>query len=52
MGILFVLKTFEVGGVEIVTACLANQFVKKGFRVSITAFSDASHSIINMWMKR
>ena len=48
MGILFVLKTFEVGGVEIVTACLANQFVKKGFRVSITAFSDASHSIINM----
>lgn len=52
MGILFVLKTFEVGGVEIVTASLANQFVKKGFHVSIIAFSDATHSIINLLDKK
>lgn len=52
MGILFILKTFEVGGVEIVTACLANQFIKKGLHVSVIAFDDASHSIINLLDKK
>lgn len=40
MNILFLLKAFDIGGVEIVTVCLANKFAKEGHNVSIFAFSD------------
>lgn len=40
MNILFLLKTFDIGGVEIVTVCLANKFAMEGHNVSIFAFSD------------
>lgn len=47
MSILFLLKSFEIGGLEVVTACLANSFVSHGHSVSIFAFADAEHSITN-----
>lgn len=39
MNILFVLKTLEIGGVEVVSSVLANKFVSEGLRVSVFAFS-------------
>lgn len=41
MNILFVLKSYEMGGVEVVTSVLANKFVAEGHRVSIFAFAPA-----------
>ena len=38
MNILFLLKTLEMGGLEVVTATLANCFAAKGHNVSIFAF--------------
>ncbi len=46
MNIMFILKTFEIGGLEVVTTCLANKFVEEGHNVSIFAFENAKHSII------
>lgn len=43
--ILFVLKSFEVGGLEVVTSFLANKFVREGSNVSIVAFDNAEYSI-------
>ena len=45
MNILFLLKTLDIGGVEIVTKTLANKFVEKGHNVSIFAFAPAKNSI-------
>lgn len=39
MNILFVLKSLEIGGVEVVTSVLANKFSSEGHRVTIFAFS-------------
>lgn len=44
MNILFVLKTLAVGGVETVTASLANEFANKGHNVGIFVF----YSVPNM----
>lgn len=52
MNIMFILKTFEMGGVEIVTTFLANKFVDEGNSVSVFAFADAEHSIIDKLDKR
>lgn len=38
MNILFVLKSLEIGGVEVVTSILANKFSSEGHRVTIFAF--------------
>ena len=39
MNILFLLKSFEVGGLEVVTTTLANKFQKEGHKVVIWTFS-------------
>lgn len=44
--ILFLLKSFEIGGLEVVTAVLANKFVCEGHSVSIFAFEPAKKSSI------
>ena len=44
--ILFLLKSFEIGGLEVVTAVLANKFVCEGHSVSIFAFEPAEKSSI------
>ena len=41
MNILFVLKSYEMGGVEVVTSVLANKFIAEGHVVSIFAFAPA-----------
>ncbi len=38
MNILFLLKSFEIGGVEVVTSILANKFVSEGHQVILWAF--------------
>lgn len=43
--ILFLLKGLEIGGLEVVTAVLANKFVEEGHRVSIFSFLGGKHSI-------
>lgn len=45
MNILFLLKTLDIGGVEIVTKTLANIFIEKGHCVSIFTFAPAKNSI-------
>ena len=45
MNIIFLMKSLDVGGVEVVTAILANKFVEKGHGVSIFAFYDTKTSI-------
>ena len=41
MNILFLTRTFGIGGVSIVTVNLANEFVKQGHHVSIVTCADA-----------
>ncbi|MCO6025922.1 glycosyltransferase [Prevotella cerevisiae] len=52
MSILFILKTFDIGGVEVVTSVLANKFVAEGYHVSIFAFASSEHSIESRLDKR
>ena len=48
MNILFLMKVFEVGGQEVVTATLADTFIKKGHQVVIASFKQPN----NMMVKR
>lgn len=43
MNILFLTKSFGVGGVEVVTVALAKALVARGYRVSIFAFLQSDH---------
>lgn len=45
MNILFLLKSLETGGVEVVTAALANEFVKRGHVVCVFSFLGGVNSI-------
>lgn len=45
MNILFLLKSLNMGGVEIVTAALANKFVEEGHNVCIFSFFEPSTSM-------
>ncbi len=45
MKILFLLKSLEIGGLEIVTVNLANKFVAEGHDVVIWAFDKGEHAI-------
>lgn len=45
--ILFLLKGLEIGGLEVVTAVLANKFVEEGHQVSVFSFLGGKHSIAN-----
>ena len=40
MNILFLLKRYEVGGVEIVTSTLASCFIRHGHHVVLVSFHD------------
>ncbi len=44
--ILFLLRTLELGGLEVVTTVLANKFVKEGHCVAIFSFLGGEHTII------
>lgn len=45
MNILFLLKSLETGGLEVVTSVLANEFVKSGHTVCIFSFLGGKNSI-------
>lgn len=50
--ILFLLKQLETGGLEVVTAVLANKFVAEGHNVSVFAFLGGKHSIAERFDSR
>lgn len=50
--ILFLLKGLEIGGLEVVTAVLANKFVEEGHHVSIFSFLGGKHSIADRFDAR
>lgn len=45
MNILFLLKSFDIGGLEVVTSVLANKFVAKGHNVCLWAFYEGKTSV-------
>lgn len=45
MNILFLLKSFEIGGLEVVTSVLANKFVAEGHHVTLWAFFKGKTSL-------
>lgn len=47
MNILFLLKSFEVGGLEVVTTTLANKFQEEGHKVVIWTFSEGKTSLVS-----
>lgn len=47
MNILFLLKSLETGGLEVVTSVLANKFVTEGHRICVFAFLSGKNSIAN-----
>ena len=52
MNILFLLKSFKIGGVEVVTSILANKFVSEGHQVILWAFYEKNPSLENRLDKR
>lgn len=50
--ILFLLKGLEIGGLEVVTAVLANKFVEEGHQVGVFSFLGGKHSIAERFDKR
>lgn len=52
MNILFLLKSFGIGGVEVVTAVLANKFVAEGHNVVLWAFYEDKLSLSERLDKR
>lgn len=47
MNILFLLKSLDTGGVEVVTATLANKFQEEGHNVFLWSFSEGKNMLIN-----
>ena len=52
MNILFLLKSLDTGGLEVVTAVLANKFVAEGHRVCVFSFLDGKNSIAKRFDER
>ena len=50
--ILFLLKSLETGGLEVVTAVLANKFVDEGHHVSVFSFLGGKHSVAERFDNR
>lgn len=50
--VLFLLKQLETGGLEVVTAVLANKFVAEGHGVSVFSFLGGKHSIAERFDSR
>ena len=46
MNIVFLLRSLDIGGLEVVTAVLANKFVSEGHHVSVFAFEKRSGEVI------
>ncbi len=51
MNILFLLRSLDIGGLEVVTAVLANKFVCEGHYVSIFAFEKRSGKVLDRFRK-
>ena len=51
MNILFLLRSLDIGGLEVVTAVLANKFVCEGHYVSVFAFEKRSGKVIERFGK-
>lgn len=51
MNILFLLRSLDIGGLEVVTAVLANKFVSKGHHVSVFAFEKRSGKVMERYGK-
>lgn len=51
MNILFVLQSLDMGGVEVVTATLANKFVIENHSVSVFAFEKRSGKVLERFVK-
>lgn len=51
MNILFILKSLETGGVEVVTATLANKFKEEGHNVFLFSFSKGNNTIASQITK-
>lgn len=52
MNILFLLKSLETGGLEVVTAVLANKFVAEGHNVCVFSFLGGKNSIAKLFDER
>ena len=52
MNMLFLLKSYGIGGVEVVTAVLANKFVAEGHNVVLWAFYEEKLSLSERLDKR
>lgn len=51
LNILFILKVLDIGGLEVVTAVLANKFVSEGHHVSVFAFEKRSGKVLERFDK-
>lgn len=51
MNILFLLRSLDIGGLEVITATLSNKFLAEGHRVSIFAFEKRSGKVLNRFEK-
>jgi len=51
MNILFLLRSLDIGGLEVVTAVLANKFISEGHYVSVFAFEKRSGKVIERFGK-
>ncbi len=51
MNILFILKALDIGGLEVVTAVLANKFVCEGHHVFVFAFEKRSGKVLDRFDK-
>lgn len=51
MNILFLLRSLDIGGLEVVTAVLANKFVSEGNYVSVFAFEKRSGKVLSRFGK-
>lgn len=52
MNILFLLKSLETGGLEVVTSVLANKFITEGHKVYVYSFLDGKNSVARRFDKR
>ena len=52
MNILFLLKTLDTGGLEVVTSVLANEFIAKGHTVCVFSFLGGKNSIAKRFDKQ
>lgn len=51
MNILFLLRSLDIGGIEVVTATLANKFIAEGHRVCVFAFEKRSGKVLERFAR-